>query len=276
MTRCLFFLLLLIVHSGCIYSYYDYRLKSDDDDPYRLPDPRKLMNGQISVDYKQYGIFPRGEGFLKLDPAQRLFTLITLPVAICVELPWRRVAKKQVRYQIQHPSMVAGLNPVFFECPVVLNSGDWRDRLELRWKSPGGGLTRIVLAEKVGEVDQTKGEGRFKSKLRIYDDAGVREIDLTTREAVLMSHSIMTTFDGNTIYMFDRYNSARYLNYLWRTGGGLTDIALVKFDMKSGVFTKMIWFEGWNIHVTDDVMLDKSTLKICSGWLGCHFDDEKK
>ena len=257
MTRILLFLLSLslVLQSGCVYSYYTYSLDSGPRDWFRVADPYKFMSGKITVEYERHGIFPRHEGFLRLDPAHRLLTLITLPIALCVELPWQWYAKKQVCFAIRHPPMVDGLSPRFFAYPHTKSvDGKWRILSELRWTDQHGSLTRIVLADR---YDDNNG---WRNRLCICEASGRRDIDIPI---VGLFVSGMATFDGNTIYLFKYFDWVNYFDHFWRIAGAAQDVLLAKFDMTSGEFTKMIWFDGGTIHVYDDVILDNSTLKTC-------------
>lgn len=273
MTRILLFLLSLslLLQSGCIYSYYEYRLDSGHRDPYKDPDPRKFMSGKITVDYERYGIFPRHEGLHTIIVNESLgwLNLITLPIAACVELPWQWSAKKKVSYAVRHPQEIEGLKPMFFKYPHTrLEEGKWRIVSELRWNKPQGSLTRIVLADILDA-----GTNRYRSRLCVCEASGRRDFDIPI---VGIYVDGMTTFDGNTIYLFKYFDWVNYFDHFWRIAGAAQDVLLAKFDMTSGEFTKMIWFDGGTIHVSDDVILDKSTLKTCSGMFGCVFDEDEK
>ena len=271
MTRLLLTLLplSLLLQSGCIYSYYEYSLDSESSDVFNNPDPRKFTSGQITVEYERWGVFPRNEGFIIVDECFGWLNFITLPIAMCVEFPWHWESKKKVCYAIRHPQEVDGLASIFFKYPHTrLEEGEWRIVSELRWNNSQGLLTRIVLADILDA-----GANRYRSRLCVCEASGRRDFDIPI---VGMHVEGMTTFDGNTIYLFEYLDNADYFDHFWRTDGCGECTVLVKFDMKSGEFTKMIWFDGGTIHVSDDVILDKSTLKTCSGMFGCVFDEDEK
>ena len=260
--------------SGCVHSYYEYRLQPRDRLKYGAS-PNELVSGRIIVKYERYGIFPRYEGILRVDPEHPLLTLAILPFALCVELPFRWASEKQVWYDLPHHSSAVGLDPVFFRHPHSrLEVGSWRTISELQWSRPQKTKIRIVMSEMKDHTNC------WRYKLNVSDGLGCKEIALPMfdyfeweEQGQRGTFKSMMTFDGNVVYLFNAFDDAKFLNHFWRDDGNDQSVCLVRFDMKSGVLTKMIWFDGWTIHVSNDVELDESTYKTCHGWLYCEFEE---
>ena len=270
---------------GCIHSYYDYSLQQRDRGEYP-PAAENLMRGRIDVDYERFGIYPHGKGF-RMDPATPLKTLLTMPIAICTELPLHWTAKKSICYKVCCQTDVSAIRPVTIKYPVRYLTRNFtvednfrtveeRNIAGLRWTTPHGSQVSVILIEEKGVAEEARGVRWWRYRLRILDGDKTREVKIPYFDCYTndepTSWKFLITYDGKHLYLFNRLGASKYFNCFWRDDGNTQDVALVQYDIDNDELKKMIWFNKGDIYVSDEIQLEKSTLKTASGWLWCELE----
>ena len=270
----------LVLDTGCIHSYYKYKIRSLDNPSIDVA-ASDLSKGRIVVEYERRGIYPHGKGF-KMDPSNPVLTLLMMPFAFCIELPLHWSAKKCVRYEIDGASSNRAINTKTIRYPLPsadpfmvdeYQSVESRIVLEMRWTEENNSEVCVSIIEEKGAAEAERSYRWWRYKLRIVDGRGCSVVEIPYFDCYDdCQHAFakkMLTVDGRWLYLFNVSNRAKYLNHFWRDDGNFQDVALVKYDMISGEFSKVIWFEGFDVKVSSEVHIDRKSLRTAWGWLWC-------
>lgn len=252
LTRCLLCLICFCINAGCVYSHRTYSMHKNFSDmlgcfPYDRADKNGVVQtelvGYLKKDYQRHGLFgPESEITNPLLP------LLCAPLSLLFE--WN--ATTDYAFTVKCGSELSGSKFMRFQYawPGV---GVWRKAAELCC----GDGTNIVARVAMWVNRATKNEWRYKFTVAMdgkdtdywcpYLDHFPRRHD---------GNLSMVPYGSDSILIVRRVTGEDYQNYFWkiREDGG-TEM-LIKFNFKTGEFTRMLWFWRGLMRIADDLDIE--------------------
>lgn len=247
LTRCLLCLICFCINAGCVYSHRGYIIDLSDDIWYDMIDEKGItqtvLAGRLRKEYHRRGLFgPESEITNPLVP------LLCAPLSLLFE--WS--ATTDYAFTVKCGSELSGSKFMRFQYawPGV---GAWRKAAELRC---GDGTN---IAERVTMWVNRLAKNEWRFKFTVSMNGKDTDYQCPYLDHFTYSHDgylSMVPYGSDSILIVNEVAVEDYQNYFWkiREDGG-TEM-LIKFNFKTGEFTRMLWFwRGW-MRIADDLDIE--------------------